>query len=591
MALTTSLTAAISVTARWENRGVVKTTTYRRKHSSQRSSSSGNHNDKCRWFLMKKALDDIVWLRNFEDPHFSPPAQPSPWPQPYYPEENHFHFHISRNTGPGKEKKGELQGPEFFIRPLLRLNSGSAPAGLDLMMADLKGLEACVSFFYYQSKKWSKPLLEAHDAEEIADYFSRWHHVVAFRLLEVFSSFASAAITIRMSGVKMFLRPCSAKGIDENFSQYNFGIVLKETMLSLGPTFIKVTCICLLMQLVSPFPKDQILLVLKFPRPVAVKIIEEDLGSPIGSFFSCISEEPVYCGSTLDGFDVAVKVQRPNSCHVVVQDIYILCLELGLLQKIAKRKNDPRLYADELGKGLLGELDYTLEAANASEFLDAHSHFSFMQVPKVFQHLTRRRVLTMEWMAGESPTYLLSVTTSNSIKHGSKYLERQEVDAKRRFLDLVNKGVEASLSELLETGMLHADPHPGNLHYTTSGHIGVLDFGLLCRMEKKHQFAMLASIVHIDLEDALGEVEFKDGIPDVKFSRVLGKIWAVALKYHLRMPPYHTLVLRSIASLEGLAVAADPSFKTFEAAYPFVACKLLTENSVEIRKIFHSVTV
>lgn len=56
---------------------------------------------------------------------------------------------------------------------------------------------------------------------------------------KVFSSFASAAIRIRMSGIKKSLRPGSAKGIDENFAQYNFGMVLKETMLSLGPTFIK----------------------------------------------------------------------------------------------------------------------------------------------------------------------------------------------------------------------------------------------------------------------------------------------------------------------------------------------------------------
>ncbi|XVE99333.1 hypothetical protein REPUB_Repub03eG0189500 [Reevesia pubescens] len=410
-------------------------------------------------------------------------------------------------------------------------------------------------------------------------------------------------------------------------------MLLKETMLSLGPTFIKVgQSLSTRPDIIGPEISkalselhDQIP---PFPRHLAMKIIEEDLGSPIGSFFSYISEEPVaaasfgqvYRASTLDGFDVAVKVQRPNLRHVVVRDIYILRLGLGLLQKIAKRKNDPRLYADELGKGLVGELDYTLEAANASEFLDVHSRFSFMQVPKVYQHLTRKRVLTMEWMVGESPTDLLSVTTTNSIKCSSKHLERLKVDAKRRLLDLVNKGVEASLTQLLETGLLHADPHPGNLRYTTSGQIVFLDFGLLCRMEKKHQFAMLASIVHIvngdwssllqaltemdvvrpgtnirrvtmDLEDALGEVEFKDGIPDVKFSRVLGKIWGIALKYHFRMPPYYTLVLRSLASLEGLAVAADPSFKTFEAAYPFVVRKLLTENTVETRNILHSVVL
>ncbi|XWS07937.1 hypothetical protein CRYUN_Cryun41cG0034100 [Craigia yunnanensis] len=629
MALTTSLTAAIPVMALRDNREVVKTTTYRRKQRQRGKQQQqpqqqqqvqvvfGNFshfgdavrrdmeflkkgvkrgaewaNETFRIPQVKKALNDIVWLRNFEDPHFSPPEQSPLWPQPYYPE----------------------------------------LSGLDLMMADLKALEAYVTYFYYQSKKWSKPLPEAYDAEEVADYFSRRPHVVAFRLLVVFSSFASAAIRIRMSGAKKFLKPGSAKGIDENFSQYNYGMVLKETMLGLGPTFIKVgQSLSTRPDIIGPEISkalselhDQIP---PFPRPVAMKIIEEDLGSPIGSFFSYISKEPVaaasfgqvYRGSTLDGFDVAVKVQRPNLHHVVVRDIYILRLGLGLLQKIAKRKNDPRLYADELGKGLVGELDYTLEAANASEFRDAHSHFSFIQVPKVFQHLSRKRVLTMEWMVGESPTHLLSVTTSDS-KHGSKYLERQKVDAERRLLDLVNKGVQASLTQLLETGLLHADPHPGNLRYTTSGQIGFLDFGLLCRMEKKHQFAMLASIVHIvngdwssllqalaemdvvragtnvwrvtmDLEDALGEVEFKDGIPDVKFSRVLGKIWAVALKYHFRMPPYYTLVLRSLASLEGLAVAADPSFKTFEAAYPFVVRKLLTENSAETRKILHSVVL
>lgn len=58
-------------------------------------------------------------------------------------------------------------------------------SGLDLMMADLKAMEAYTSYFYYQSKKWSKPLPEAYDAEEVADYFSLRPHLLAFRLLEV----------------------------------------------------------------------------------------------------------------------------------------------------------------------------------------------------------------------------------------------------------------------------------------------------------------------------------------------------------------------------------------------------------------------
>ncbi|XP_059628301.1 uncharacterized protein LOC132271059 isoform X1 [Cornus florida] len=549
-------------------------------------------NETLRLPQLSRTVDDILWLRNLEDPLASS-LPTSSWPQPHY--------------------------PEF--------------SGVDLFVADLRALEAYANYFYYLSKKWTKPLPEGYDPQEVADYFSRRPHVVVLRLLEVFSSFASAAIRIRVSGIRKLYRSSVDKDIENSILQYNFGVVLKETMLKLGPTFIKVG------QSLSTRPDiigseiskalselhDQIP---PFPRMLAMKIIKEELGSPVETFFRYISEEPVaaasfgqvYKGITVDGFNVAVKVQRPNLRHVVVRDIYIIRLALGLVQKIAKRKSDPRLYADELGKGLVGELDYSLEAEHAMEFMEAHSTYSFISVPKVFQHLSRKRVLTMEWMHGENPSDLLSISTKESIKNGSRYSARQQSDAKRRLLDLVNKGVEATLVQLLETGLLHADPHPGNLRYTSTGQLGFLDFGLLCRMEKKHQFAMLASIVHIvngdwaslvhaltemdvvipgtnirhvtmDLEDALGEVEFKEGIPDVKFSRVLGKIWSVAFKYHFRMPPYYTLVLRSIASFEGLAITIDPNFKTFEAAYPYVVHKLLTDNSAATRKILYSVVL
>lgn len=60
-----------------------------------------------------------------------------------------------------------------------------------------------------------------------------------------------------------------------------------------------------------------------------------------------------------------------------------------------------------------------------------------MRVPKVLQHLSQKRVLTMEWMVGESPTDLLSMSTGSSVDNDSAYAERQKFDAKRRLLDLV----------------------------------------------------------------------------------------------------------------------------------------------------------
>ncbi|CAN4112874.1 unnamed protein product [Withania somnifera] len=73
--------------------------------------------------------------------------------------------------------------------------------------------------------------------------------------------------------------------------------------------------------------------------------------------------------------------------------------------------------------------------------------------------------------------------------------------------------------------------------------------------------------------------------------QVLSKIVSVAFKYHFRMPPYFILLLRSLASLEGLAVAGDPNFKTFEAAIPYVVRKLFSDNSFASRKILHSVVL
>lgn len=68
---------------------------------------------------------------------------------------------------------------------------------------------------------------------------------------------------------------------------------------------------------------------------------------------------------------------------------------------------------------------------------EAHSPFPFIRVPKVLRHLSGKRVLTMEWMVGDNPSDLISISSKELIDHGSKYSERQKSDAKRRLLDMV----------------------------------------------------------------------------------------------------------------------------------------------------------
>ncbi|XP_020112748.1 uncharacterized protein LOC109727189 isoform X3 [Ananas comosus] len=528
---------------------------------------------------LRKAAADIFWLRFLEDPERAP-RRPPP-------------ASASRATA---------------APPLLPSSYPSGLSCVDLMMADLKALKLYFSYWRESWKIWSIPLPEVYEPQMVADYFSCRPHVLAFRIIEIFSSFVFAAIKLRTSGRIKFRRHGSRKDEGYDIPKFYIGQLIKETLLNLGPTFIKVgQSLSTRPDIIGPEISEALSelheKVPPFPRDVAMKIIETELGCPIDSIYSYISDEPiaaasfgqVYWGCTVDGAVVAIKVQRPNLLHSVVRDIYILRLGLALLRKVAKRKSDPSLYADELGKGFVGELDYTIEAANASKFLETHSRYSFMLVPKVFRQFTRKRVLTMEWVIGRSPSELLLLSRGLDDRP-TQYSERRKLEANACLLDLVNKSVEATLVQLLETGLLHADPHPGNLRYTPEGRIGFLDFGLLCLMEKRHQFAMLSSIVHIvngDWGALVYDLTEMDVVPAGtnlrRVTLVLAKIWSVALKYHFRMPPYYTLVLRSVASLEGLAVAADQNFKTFQAAYPYVVRKLIYDNSAATRRILYSV--
>ncbi|VAI51082.1 unnamed protein product [Triticum turgidum subsp. durum] len=532
----------------------------------------------------------------------------------------------------GQQKEQQQQQQQALQPPAFPPNPH--PPGLscmELMMADVDALNLYVNYFL---AILSTPLPQHYDPDLLAQYFVSRPHILVFRTVQILFAFLVGAVKVQMFKKASLTTDAthSTSVSNEGFdaSQYMVGQLLKDTFLDLGPTFIKVgqslsTRPDILGSEISEALAELHERVPPFPREDAMKIIEGEFERPVSQVFSYISDEPVasasfgqvYQGRTFDGALVAIKVQRPNLLPSVLRDIYILRLGLSFVRKVAKRRSNISLYADELGRGFVDELDYNIEADNATKFLDTHSNYSFVMVPKVLKQLTRKRVLTMEWVAGENPRELLSLAKgiSGSIAELS---EKQKLDAKARLLDLVNKGVEASLVQLLETGLLHADPHPGNLRYTPDGRVGFLDFGLLCEMEKKHSRAMLSSIVHIvngdwaslvydliemdvvpprtnlrrvtmDLEDTLGEVTFEGGIPDIKFSRVLGKIWSIALKYHFRMPPYFTLVLRSIASLEGLAIAQDGTFKTFQAAYPYVVRKLLSDNSLDTRKVLHEV--
>ena len=187
----------------------------------------------------------------------------------------------------------------------------------------------------------------------------------------------------------------------------------------------------------------------------AMELIEEDLNKNIKEIFLEIDKEPISAASLgqvhkailKDGDVVAVKVQRPGLREQITLDLYIVRnIANWLKNNIGLIRSDLVALIDELGKRVFEEMDYINEAENAEKFRDMHKTNDKIAVPKIYNDLTSRRVLTMEWIEGTKLTNLDDV-------------KKLGIDPD----EMIEIGVQCSLEQLLEHGFFHADPHPGNL--------------------------------------------------------------------------------------------------------------------------------
>jgi predicted unusual protein kinase regulating ubiquinone biosynthesis (AarF/ABC1/UbiB family) len=180
--------------------------------------------------------------------------------------------------------------------------------------------------------------------------------------------------------------------------------------------------------------------------------------------FAAASLGQVHRARLKSGEEVAVKIQYPGVDATVEQDLGNLKLLLRTLQTIAgdlmRQKIDTRTIYTELQERLREELDYVNEARNIDEFRGLLGHDQELLIPRVIKHLSTRRVLTMTYLDG----YRLS-----DIFGDAADLELRTWVA-RKYYRLVWR-------QILDFGVLHTDPQPGNYLVTWHPKLGVLDFG------------------------------------------------------------------------------------------------------------------
>jgi predicted unusual protein kinase regulating ubiquinone biosynthesis (AarF/ABC1/UbiB family) len=372
-------------------------------------------------------------------------------------------------------------------------------------------------------------------------------------------------------------------------------IWIRDTLLDLGPTFIKVG------QLFSTradlFPTEYVEELSKlqdrvpaFSYEQAKVIIEQDLGKPIQQLFQSFDPIPLAAASLgqvhraqlHSGEEVVVKVQRPGLLKLFKIDLAILKGITRYFQnhpEWGKGRDWLGIY-EECCKILYEEVDYLNEGRNADTFRRNFRQEEWVSVPRVYWRYASPRVLTLEYLPGIKISHY-------------EALEAAGLDRK----SLAQMGAKAYLHQLLNDGFFHADPHPGNIAVNPDGSLIFYDFGMMGQVSiltrekllevffgvaQKDGDRVVASLVELgalaeadDMGPVRRSVQFMlDNFMDKPFenqsvSAISDDLYEIAYGQPFRFPATFTFVMRAFSTLEGVGKGLDPDFNFMEVARPF----------------------
>lgn len=437
-----------------------------------------------------------------------------------------------------------------------------------------------------------------YNAEAITAYYRGRPLQVWGRLWQIFLPFLSLGVTWWWS---------RGRTLSET-QQRQQAVRLREVLTRLGPAFIKVgQALSTRPDLVPPLYLEELTRLQDqlpaFDNAIAYQFIEEELGDAPSEIYAELTAEPiaaaslgqVYRGRLKTGEEVAVKVQRPGLAQRIALDTYILRqLAIWTMQIFKQVRSDLVGIMDEFAARIFEEMDYTQEGRNAERFAQLYGHLPDVYVPRIYWDYTGRRVLTMEWITGTKLTQ-------------PEAIRAQGIDASY----LIDVGVQCSLRQLLENGFFHADPHPGNLLATPDGKLAYLDFGMMSEVKPLQRYGLIEAIVHLVNRDFEGlasdyvKLEFLSpdtdltpiipafaavftdalgaSVAEINIKSITDQLSSLMYEYPFRVPAYYALIIRSLVTLEGIAINVDPNFKVLSRAYPYVSKRLLTDPAPELR--------
>jgi ubiquinone biosynthesis protein len=373
-----------------------------------------------------------------------------------------------------------------------------------------------------------------------------------------------------------------------------FPVRLRLALTDLGTTFIKVGQVLStrpdlvgsdvaheLSHLQTGTPAD--------PPDVAIATIEKELGRPIAECFLEFDREAkasasigqVHHAKLPNGRPVMVKVQHPNIEGTIRRDLNILAslAELAQGQEELKRYQ-PAALVREVRQTLMRELDFRREMRNLQQFRRNFADDQTVVFPRPYPDLCTSRVLTMQQLNGAS------VGDAEKLRHG-------HVDCEA----VARQGAAVFVKMIFRDGFYHADPHPGNILVMAKGRVGILDAGMVGRLDDdlREQIVevllaaadrdapRLAAVIAVvckapanldrgGLSADLTEVFSQYGMQAVDQFDVGGALTAVTRimhEYDLFMPSRLSMLIKCLILLEGTGKGLNAGFNLASLLEPY----------------------
>jgi len=370
---------------------------------------------------------------------------------------------------------------------------------------------------------------------------------------------------------------------------------LRMALEEMGTTFIKLGQI--LSTRADLLPAEYLVELTKLQDsapPVAFELVQEalvkELGQPVETAFAFFDPEPLAAASIgqahaaklHDGTEVVVKIRRPGVLEQVEEDLEILKRLADTAARhweFANRYDLPGL-AQEFSDTLRSELDYICEGQSAEAFAANFADDPKIHIPRIFWDTTTTRVLTLERIRG---------TKINNLSA----LDKQGIDRPA----LAKYATNVTLKMVCEDGFFHADPHPGNFFIEADGRIGLIDFGMVGKVDERTQELLADLLLDISREDAerLVDVFLELGVTrervnrdflrrdvehllktywgralkEVKIGQLLNEVFVVMRNHHLHLPSNLALLLKTVIMIEGLGTHLDPDFQLAGVLAPY----------------------